>query len=194
LLCFSCIRRRFALIAAQQCGSIDSKLISYFSIRKRCAFFARFDCRNCILNSCHIGGVIACGSLGTVGVVMLGWLVGRPGSSVGRPRYLNTANARVTRKFCLQTLDQSRARQAMMKLDPSVVKLLGLDASITSVSPAGGGGCSSASTSKIVSKLPDGTETSFFMKTGSGEDAKIMFEGWWILASESRHWHTDGAR
>jgi protein-ribulosamine 3-kinase len=64
-----------------------------------------------------------------------------------------------------------------MKLDPAVVNLLGLDASTTTVSSAGGGGCSAASTSKIVSKLEDGTEKAFFMKTGSGEDAKVMFEG-----------------
>jgi len=66
---------------------------------------------------------------------------------------------------------------ATMKLDPAVVKLLGLDTASTSVSSAGGGGCSSASTSKIVSKLQDGTEKAFFLKTGSGEDAKAMFEG-----------------
>jgi protein-ribulosamine 3-kinase len=64
-----------------------------------------------------------------------------------------------------------------MKLDPAVVKLLNLDTATTTVSSAGGGGCSSASTSKIVSKLQDGTEKAFFMKTGSGEDAKVMFEG-----------------
>jgi protein-ribulosamine 3-kinase len=64
-----------------------------------------------------------------------------------------------------------------MKLDPAVVKLLGLDATSTSVSSAGGGGCSSASTSKIVTKLQDGTEKAFFMKTGNGKDAKVMFEG-----------------
>jgi hypothetical protein len=28
-----------------------------------------------------------------------------------------------------------------------------------------------------VSKGQDGTEKTFFMKTGSGEDAKVMFEG-----------------
>jgi protein-ribulosamine 3-kinase len=64
-----------------------------------------------------------------------------------------------------------------MKLDPAVAKLLDLDSATTTVSSAGGGGCSSASTSKIVSKLQDGTEKVFFMKTGSGEDAKVMFEG-----------------
>jgi protein-ribulosamine 3-kinase len=64
-----------------------------------------------------------------------------------------------------------------MKLDPAVVQLLGLDDAATTVSAAGGGGCSSASTSKIVSKLQDGTEKAFFMKTGRGEEAKVMFEG-----------------
>lgn len=64
-----------------------------------------------------------------------------------------------------------------MKLDPAVIKLLNLDPENTSVSSAGGGGCSSASTSKITSKLSDGTEKCFFMKTGRGEDAEIMFEG-----------------
>lgn len=64
-----------------------------------------------------------------------------------------------------------------MKLDPAVAKLLGLNPVSTIVSPAGGGGCSSASTSKIVSKLPDGTEKAIFMKTGNGADAQVMFEG-----------------
>lgn len=65
----------------------------------------------------------------------------------------------------------------MMKLDSAVVKLLGLDTASTTVSSAGGGGCSSASTSKIVSKLQDGTKETYFMKTGNGVDATVMFEG-----------------
>ncbi|KAF2438863.1 Ketosamine-3-kinase [Karstenula rhodostoma CBS 690.94] len=64
-----------------------------------------------------------------------------------------------------------------MKLDPAVVELLRLDPEHTTVSSAGGGGCSSASTSKITSKFRDGTEKSFFMKTGKGEDAEVMFAG-----------------
>jgi protein-ribulosamine 3-kinase len=64
-----------------------------------------------------------------------------------------------------------------MKLDLAVLKLLKLDPSTTSVSSAGGGGCSSATTSKIITKLEDGTEKHFFMKTGRGKDAEIMFEG-----------------
>ena len=64
-----------------------------------------------------------------------------------------------------------------MKLDPAVIKLLRLDVRNTTVSSAGGGGCSSASTSKIVSQLDTGTTKTFFMKTGSGKEAEVMFEG-----------------
>lgn len=64
-----------------------------------------------------------------------------------------------------------------MKIDSAVAKLLALDSSNTSVSSAGGGGMSSASTSKITTKLPDGSTKNFFMKTGSGKDAETMFEG-----------------
>jgi len=64
-----------------------------------------------------------------------------------------------------------------MKLDPAVIKLLSLNPDNTHVSSAGGGGCSSASTSKITSKLADGTEKQYFMKSGHGKEAEIMFEG-----------------
>jgi hypothetical protein len=64
-----------------------------------------------------------------------------------------------------------------MKLDPAVVELLRLDPERATVSSAGGGGCSSASTSKITCKLSDGTEKNFFMKTGKGEEAEVMFAG-----------------
>ncbi|KAF2790388.1 Ketosamine-3-kinase [Melanomma pulvis-pyrius CBS 109.77] len=67
--------------------------------------------------------------------------------------------------------------RAAMKLDPAVIKLLNLDPETTTVSSAGGGGCSSASTSKITSKLVDGTEKCFFMKTGKGKEAEVMFAG-----------------
>lgn len=72
---------------------------------------------------------------------------------------------------------QKQAFRSAMKLDPAVIELLKLDPDNTTVSSAGGGGCSSASTSKITSKLSDGTEKLFFMKTGRGKDANIMFEG-----------------
>lgn len=64
-----------------------------------------------------------------------------------------------------------------MKLDDAVAQAIGIDSSIASVSSAGGGGMSSASTSKITTKMPNGGDKHFFMKTGKGEDAAIMFEG-----------------
>jgi len=64
-----------------------------------------------------------------------------------------------------------------MEVDSAIIELLDLDPENTTISSAGGGGCSSASTSKITSKLADGTQKCFFMKTGKGKDAKVMFEG-----------------
>jgi protein-ribulosamine 3-kinase len=64
-----------------------------------------------------------------------------------------------------------------MKLDSAVIELLQLDPDNATTSSAGGGGCSSASTSKITSKLSDGTQKLFFMKTGSGKNAEVMFTG-----------------
>ncbi|KAF2157665.1 Ketosamine-3-kinase [Myriangium duriaei CBS 260.36] len=64
-----------------------------------------------------------------------------------------------------------------MKLDSAVIKLLSLDPEKTSVASHGGGGCSSAATSKIQTELSDGTRKLFFMKTGTGKEADIMFEG-----------------
>lgn len=74
-------------------------------------------------------------------------------------------------------ISRHHTAKVTMHVDTAVLKLLQLDADTTSVSPAAGGGCSSASTSKIVSRLDDGTEKIFFMKTGSGSAAEIMFEG-----------------
>jgi protein-ribulosamine 3-kinase len=62
-----------------------------------------------------------------------------------------------------------------MKLDPAIIKLLGLNTDKANVSSVGGGGF--ASTSKIISQLDDGTEKAYFMKTGSGKEAETMFEG-----------------
>jgi protein-ribulosamine 3-kinase len=62
-----------------------------------------------------------------------------------------------------------------MKIDPAVIKLLGLNPNDTNVSSVGGGGF--ASTSKIISHRDDGTEEAYFMKTGSGQEAEVMFEG-----------------
>jgi hypothetical protein len=65
----------------------------------------------------------------------------------------------------------------MTKLDEAVIKLLKLNPSATSVTPAGGGGCSSASTSKITAKDEDGNTKYYFMKSGTGKDAEMMFQG-----------------
>ena len=64
-----------------------------------------------------------------------------------------------------------------MKLDSAIAKLLSLDPNSTSVSSHGGGGMSSASTSKITTKLDDGSHKQYFLKTGVGKEAEVMFEG-----------------
>ncbi|KAF2452437.1 Fructosamine/Ketosamine-3-kinase [Lineolata rhizophorae] len=64
-----------------------------------------------------------------------------------------------------------------MKVDEAVLKLLSLDPAKTTVSSHGGGGMSSASTSRISTELADGRTKNYFMKTGRGEDARVMFEG-----------------
>jgi protein-ribulosamine 3-kinase len=63
-----------------------------------------------------------------------------------------------------------------MTIDSAIAKLLALDPKQTTISSAGGGS-SFASTSKITTKLSDGTEKQFFMKKGSGREASVMFEG-----------------
>jgi protein-ribulosamine 3-kinase len=63
-----------------------------------------------------------------------------------------------------------------MTIDSAVAKLLSLDPKETTISSAGGGS-SFASTSKITTKLSDGTERQYFMKMGSGKEASVMFEG-----------------
>jgi protein-ribulosamine 3-kinase len=63
-----------------------------------------------------------------------------------------------------------------MAIDSAIAKLLSLDPKQTTISSAGGGS-SFASTSKITTKLSDGTEKQLFMKTGSGSEASVMFEG-----------------
>ncbi|PGH29248.1 1-phosphatidylinositol-3-phosphate 5-kinase [[Emmonsia] crescens] len=63
-----------------------------------------------------------------------------------------------------------------MKLDQAVLDLLHLDAAHTTVSRTAGG-CSSASAAKISTKLTDGTEKRFFMKTATGPAGKVMVQG-----------------
>ncbi|KAF7196932.1 Ketosamine-3-kinase [Pseudocercospora fuligena] len=76
-----------------------------------------------------------------------------------------------------RTLTKRLSGSAKMKLDSAIVSLLGVDPNNATVSSAGGGGMSSASTSKITAKLEDGTTKQFFMKSGKGKDAEIMFTG-----------------
>jgi protein-ribulosamine 3-kinase len=77
----------------------------------------------------------------------------------------------------MSKLVRSLTARSNMKLDPVVVDRLGLDPEKTRVSSASGGGSSSASTWKITSQLDDGTEKTFFMKTGNGKEAGVMFQG-----------------
>ncbi|KAF2861449.1 Ketosamine-3-kinase [Piedraia hortae CBS 480.64] len=66
---------------------------------------------------------------------------------------------------------------ARASVDSAIISLLKLDPNVTSVSGAGGGGMSSASASCIQTQLPDGRRMKYFLKTGSGEAAEIMFKG-----------------
>lgn len=82
-----------------------------------------------------------------------------------------------------------------MKLDSAVVKLLALDPHNTSVSSHGGAGMSSASTMKITTTAEDGSKKQFFMKTGKGAEAELMFTGTVIVPNtflampKSRSYH-----
>lgn len=62
-----------------------------------------------------------------------------------------------------------------MKIDSAVIKALSLDPAKTTVAKHGGSGFST--TAKITTALKDGTEKHFFMKTGKGKDAEVMFAG-----------------
>lgn len=62
-----------------------------------------------------------------------------------------------------------------MKIDSAVIKALSLDSTKTTVARHGGSGFSI--TAKITTTLEDGTEKNFFMKTGKGKDAEVMFAG-----------------
>ena len=62
-----------------------------------------------------------------------------------------------------------------MKIDSAVIKALSLDPAKTTVAKHGGSGFST--TAKITTTLHDGTEKHFFMKTGKGKDAEVMFAG-----------------
>lgn len=62
-----------------------------------------------------------------------------------------------------------------MKIDSAVLRALQLEPAQTTVKSHGGSGFST--TAKISTRLPNGTEKHFFMKTGRGQDADIMFRG-----------------
>lgn len=62
-----------------------------------------------------------------------------------------------------------------MKIDSAVIKALSLDPAKTAVAKHGGSGFST--TAKITTTLEDGTEKPFFLKTGKGKDAEVMFAG-----------------
>ena len=62
-----------------------------------------------------------------------------------------------------------------MKIDSAVIKALSLDPAKTTVAKHGGSGFST--TAKITTTLKDGAEKHFFMKTGKGKDAEVMFAG-----------------
>ena len=62
-----------------------------------------------------------------------------------------------------------------MKVDTAVLQALRLDPAKTTVASHGGSGFSS--TMKICGILQDGTQRLYFMKTGHGRDAEIMFAG-----------------
>ncbi len=60
------------------------------------------------------------------------------------------------------------------KLDPAIVEALSLDPAVTSIESHGGSGFST--TAKITSKV-NGEEQLYFIKTGTGKDAEVMFAG-----------------
>lgn len=62
-----------------------------------------------------------------------------------------------------------------MAVDSAILSLLGLNPD--QVTASGHGGSSFSKTSKITATLEDGTTKSFFMKSGKGSDAQVMFEG-----------------
>jgi protein-ribulosamine 3-kinase len=59
-------------------------------------------------------------------------------------------------------------------VDSAILEALGLDLAVTQIASHGGSGF--ASTFKISSQV-DGQDTKYFVKTGSGSDAELMFKG-----------------
>jgi len=63
------------------------------------------------------------------------------------------------------------------QVDPAIIALLNLDPAQSSVSNGSGFGMSQTKTSKISIRLSDGSTRQYFIKSGKGEDAKVMFAG-----------------
>lgn len=59
-------------------------------------------------------------------------------------------------------------------VDPAILEALGLDPAVTKITSHGGSGF--ASTFKLSSKA-DGEDVKYFVKTGNGADAQLMFHG-----------------
>jgi protein-ribulosamine 3-kinase len=64
-----------------------------------------------------------------------------------------------------------------MKLDQAVAEVIRIKASNTTISSAGGGGCSSASTWRIDVTEENGSKKAYFMKSGKEKDSEVMFKG-----------------
>lgn len=60
------------------------------------------------------------------------------------------------------------------KVDPAILAALGLDPKLAKIASHGGSGFSS--TFKLSSAV-DGEEKNYFVKTGTGADAELMFKG-----------------
>ncbi|TGJ85221.1 hypothetical protein E0Z10_g3548 [Xylaria hypoxylon] len=64
------------------------------------------------------------------------------------------------------------------KVDPAIIEALSLDPNTTKITSHGGSGF--ASTFKLSSTV-NGKEMNYFVKTGTGEDAALMFQGTYLL-------------
>lgn len=66
------------------------------------------------------------------------------------------------------------------KVDPAIIEALGLDPANSAINPHGGSGF--VSTFKITSEK-DGKPLNYFVKTGEGKGAEVMFKGTAIFYS-----------
>lgn len=72
----------------------------------------------------------------------------------------------------------ARISKMSPKVDPAIIEGLGLDPSVTHLATHGGSGF--ASTFKLSSEV-DGKVRNFFVKTGTGPESKVMFQGELVL-------------